>query len=468
MYKLILSIFLISSLGFCQNSNKEITIVHNLYASGFDSNEYLYSTDTIKIKNNSKSYSLLNAISNFKSKNDIFLNSGIDTLKIKNNPLELIHSYKKSKLSWNNKQLEFIKPKLQDIENYKNYYSEYLNIGCCITMHHRYRDEFKIRVYKGDILETEIISRKSRAGIKAPWTNSLTRTKNYNLDIENILLDIIDFPEKAYKPLKKKRLRKYLVNKIIDLNLKKLYELSAYSYHKEIKELETEFEVKKITEVYGRGRYVWDEPKVIKITLQNDHFLPNVYFQFLASANNTSLYSRDSIKLGYKKILNRIQSITFITDYLKNDNSSTLDIYYFNNKGINEYNINGVNKNPAEWKRHDDFIQSLKWYETSNIKPSFNVEKAIKTSESVHCGCNYRFDRDFIEKAIFFEITSSQNASSIWFLLPDDTLLLYHIQSYQINQTKVLNQKLNSITKEANLPWACFLFDKSGEIIPKK
>tara|TARA_R110002124_G_C8816661_1_gene503584 strand:+ start:21 stop:830 length:810 start_codon:yes stop_codon:yes gene_type:complete len=262
--------------------------------------------------------------------------------------------------------------------------------------------------------------------------------------------------------------KKYLTNKIIDNNIRKLYELSAYTYYTEIKELETVFDIKKLTEVYGRGRHIWNEPKTIKITLQNKYFLPNVFVQFLASEYSNTLYSRDSIKSDYKKILDRVQSFKFITDYLQNDKEATLDIYYFNNAGINEYNINNVNKNPTEWKKHEDYVQIMKLYDASDIKPSFDIENSIKTSERNNCGCNYRFDRAFIEKGIFFEITSSQNASSIWFLLPDNTLLLYHVQSYHLDGTKVLDIELSEYGENINLPWACLLFDSNGKLIVKK
>ena len=163
-----------------------------------------------------------------------------------------------------------------------------------------------------------------------------------------------------------------------------------------------------------------------------------------------------------------MQSLSFIIDYLKSDPNAHLDIYYFNNSGINQYNIDGVNKNPAEWKKQDDYIESLKWYEKNNIKPSFDIEEAIKTSERNYCGCNYRFKNDFIKRAIFFEITSARNASSIWFLLPDDTVLLYHVESYHLEDAKVLDINLDKFGNKTQLPFACLLFDKNGKLIEKK
>jgi len=95
--------------------------------------------------------------------------------------------------------------------------------------------------------------------------------------------------------------------------------------------------------------------------------------------------------------------VRFISDYLKANPNTKLDLYYFNNKGINDYNIESVNKNPASWARHDKWVENLKWYEKNNIKPTFDIEQSIKTSQQNDCGCNYRFDKSYIEKAIFLK-----------------------------------------------------------------
>ncbi len=464
MNRLIILILLIYQFGFSQNIKKEVYLVHNLYASGFDNDEYLYSTDSIKIENNRKTFDLLTAISNVQSVDDVFKNSKIDTLKILNTPLELIKHYKNSKVDWNQEQQEFIKPKLRDLNIYKKYYLDYLNNGCCITMHQRYRNEYQIRVFKNNILENEITSRRSVAGFKIPWTNSLTGIKNYNIDIDNRLLNLIKSPRKSPKSLKGNKLLKYLTNKIIGYNITKLYELSAYTYYKEIKELETEFEIKYFGEVYGRGRYIWDEPQTFKIKLHNDKMPANVNLVFMASKQGKSIYSRDSIILNYYKALERVQNIPFITDYLKNHTQSTLDIYFFNNKTINEYNIDGVNKNPEDWEKQDKYVKSLDWYRTADIEPGFDIPKAIKTSQKNNCGCNYRFDRKFIKQAIFFEIRNKDKDYSVWFLLPDDTVLLYSMQGQ-----KILDYNYKVFGNEhAGVQWPCKRFKLNGEIIEQK
>ncbi|MFK7748378.1 MAG: hypothetical protein AB8B65_08315 [Kordia sp.] len=213
MNRFIVFFLFVCQFGFSQHIEKEVYVIYNLYASGFDGEEYLYETDSIKIKNNRKTTNLLSAISNVQSVDDIFKNSKIDTLKILNAPLDFIKKYKNSKIDWNQQQQEFIKPQLRDIRLYKKYYLDYLNSGCCVTMHQSYRDEYQIRVFENNTLVDEITSRKSIGGFKIPWKSSFTETKSYNFDIENILFDIIHSRKKSPKLLKRKKLQKYLTTK---------------------------------------------------------------------------------------------------------------------------------------------------------------------------------------------------------------------------------------------------------------
>ena len=416
-----------------------------------------------KIISQSKVKQLLSEIYNPNNELDLLTKFGIDTAWIKNNPQELLKLYSnRYKLSWNQQQKEYIFEKLTDLNSYKLILMRNLSNGGSYSMHHAYNQEYVIQFYYNGLISTQIKSRKYAWGYQMPWV-TLQNDTIYNPNIEILLKPYTD-NNKIAKPLKGKKLLKYLTNELINDKAYSLYGLSAYSYLQEIEELKTDFTIISHEEVYGRGRYIWNEPKTMKITLKNDIMLPNVYLQFLASAVGTTIYSRDSIKRDYKEIVNRIQSISFIVDFLKQNSGTKLDIYYFNNNTINEYNIDGVNKNPTEWKKQDDYIESFKWYERHNIKPSFDIDKAIKTSEKNHCGCNYRFDYDFIKKAIFFELSNNETKeNSVWFLLPDNRVLLYIMEG-----NKVLNYDYELFGESKGLQYPCVLFTLNGEIIEKK
>lgn len=468
----------------------KIKVVQNTYEySAFIDTVELYNSDTIVLTNKRKISMLFAELEKYDKEELLLEKFEIDTAFIQNNPDDVLSLYNgKTKIDWNEEQKEYILRKLNDVnvcrEELNNYISNYTpqktthrfsisrvlkfrRVGICGMGMPTYRSEYIISVYNKNEITNIFTSRRRTTGYYFPYGDQSNRLV-YNYKVDKQLNKLFNRKIKIDEPLKGNDLLKYIVNQIVDNNMRELYKLSGYSYEKEISELSTDFKIISSEEVYGRGRYIWDEPKTIKITLKNKYMLPNVYLQFLDSKYGESLYSRDSIKKDYKEIVSRVQAIPFITDYLQQDSSAKLDIYYFNNSGINKYNIDGVNKNPSEWKKQDDYIESLKWYEKNNIKPSFDLDKAIKTSERNNCGCNYRFDSDFVKKSIFIEITSNRNASSIWFLLPDNTMLLYHIESYHLADAKVLDMKLDKLGNSIQLPFACLRFDKNGNLIKKK
>ena len=453
-----------------QSFTDKIRIVQNTYQNqAFSDQEKLYDSDTIILTSKRKISKLISELSEVNSESQLLSEFGLDTNYIINNTVDLLKlydGYYKNELDWNEKQIDFIFEKLTDLDIYRTQLNQYLSKGCCYTMHHSYRYEYILILEEENEITNIFNSRKSIWGYHFPYIDQ-TNLAVFNYEIDKQLNKVFQRKLTIKEPLKGNALLKYLVNQIVDNNTQGLYKLSPYTYEKEMSELSTDFQIVSSEEVYGRGRYIWDEPKTMKITLKNEIMLPNVFLQYLCSKKGESLYPRDSIKMEYKDIVSRIQTISFITEYLQQDSTARLDIFYFNNNGINEYNIDGVNKNPVEWQKQDEYIESLKWYENSDIEPSFDIDKAIKTSERNYCGCNYRFKREFLEKAIFFELTSNRNASSIWFLLPDDTVLLYHVESYHLEDARVIDNKLIKYG-ELNLPWACLLFDKKGNIINKE
>ncbi|WP_462250209.1 hypothetical protein [Ferruginibacter sp.] len=452
-----------------------VAITYNTYVNKFDGSDNIYRTDNYSIILDGNRY-LLNGDRIAKSKilnllaeltkpsnaDNSLAKYELDTNWIKNNPADLLTLYSdRERIDWNEQQKEFIFKKLTDLSINKEELNDFLSIGGNYTMHSSYKNEFIIKFYSKGVISNEVKSRKYVWGYKMPWTNQLGDTL-YNFNIETKLKDILSTKEKLKAPLKGDKLQKYLVNKIIDNYMQSLYKLSAYSYQKEIDELNSDFKVVSFEELYGRGRYIWNEPKTMKIVLKNKLMYDNVNLVFLASKSGNTIYTRDSIKKDYAEYISRVQSIKFISDYLKANSNSRLDIYYFNNKGINDYNIESVNKNPTSWARHDKWVESLKFYEKNNIKPSFDINQSIKTSQQNDCGCNFRFDKSYIEKAIFCEIRNAENNSSVWFLLPDNRVLLYLMDG-----NKVLNFNYKGFGDKEYMQYPCVLFDLNGQKIPK-
>jgi hypothetical protein len=453
-----------------------IIVTRNSYINNFTDKDSIYRTEKISVLKNGNEYilsgdriaktkilHLLSAIKDPSNTDNSLAKYHVNANQIKNNPSKLLLFYSdKERIAWNEQQKDFIFKELTNLNNYIACLNEYLSLGCCYTMHNGSKSEYIVRFFTSGKITNEIKSRKFVWGYKMPWINEKGNTL-YNYNIENTLNNILKIKEETSEPLKGDKLLQYVVNKIIDNNMRTLYKLSPYSYKREIDELNTDFKIISFTEVYGQGRYIGYEPKTMKIVLQNNQMLNNVYMVFMASKQGNTIYSRDSIKRDYKDYIHRIQSINFISNYLKANPSSRLDIYYFNNKGINDYNIEGVNKNPTSWAMHDKWIDILKWDSAHNIKLNFDIKESIKTSERNNCGCNYKFDRSYIEKAIFFEINDANN-SSIWFLLPDNKVLFYIM-----DDETALNFKRSDFNDSKNYGsfYPCALFDMDGNRLVK-
>lgn len=477
MNKLILicSLTIESIIATAQTLPDSIVISQNMFVNNFQGGDASYKSKKFSInKKNDKLYlnnkkvptskilDFLHELKNQENYSYSLSNFGLDTVWIKQNPEELLKLYSdKSRVVWNKEQKEFIYQKLTNLDEFVKAHKQQLSSGCCYTMHHSYKEQYDIQVFNDGISNIKMKSRKFVWGYWMPWTNAKGDTL-YSSNLEIKLRGLIK--QKGGKTiLEGDPLLKRLVNSIVDFYMPSLYELSAFTFLNEIEELQDDFEIISFEEVYGRGRYIWNEPRAFKIVLKNDKMFSNVYLNFIASKKGKTIYSRDSLKTEYQEILSRVQSIEFLKDFLTKNEQSQLDIYYFNNQGINEYNIDSYNKNPEEWARHDAFGKSLDWYKTSNIKPTFDLDEAIATSQKLHCGCNFRFDRRIVEQSIFFEIHDEEGNSSIWFLMPDDTVLLYLMQG-----TKVLNYCYSEFGNLTGLQYPCVLFSNDGRILGKK
>jgi len=448
-----LTIFITFSVN-SQNLIDSIVVTKNEFKSKIYNTDTLYSSQKKTITNKKEILKFVTEFQNYNNSKDLLSKFDIDTNYIKNNTEKLLELYSnEEKIAWNTQQKEVIFKELKKIENFQKELDEYLSIGCCYTMHSNYKKEFIIEFFQSDILINKSSSRRHAWAYSLPWKDE-KGNHNYNYQIEKLVNQL--FKEKSeYKEiLKGNLLLKLIVNEIIKNNLQKLYKLSAYSYLNEIEELKSKFHIISFEELFGRGRYVWDEDKIIKVTLHNEKMLPNINLEFLTSVENNILYSRDSILNDYTKIVERIQSIKFIKEYLIQNKNSKLNIFYFNNRSMTDYSIDNINKKPSDWENYD---RTLKYYSNSD---SENNKKALNISEIVNCGCNYRFEKTFIEKGIYFDFYDKDNNSTTWVLLPDNKLLLYIMDS-----KKIIN--LNIVKEEFGINNPCLLFDFDGNQINK-
>lgn len=460
-----------------QTMPDSVIVIKNMYAnmgwtdgvdrdSLYSANKYVFkrSTTSYESDKNTVDYSLVKDLISEINDTDNLRNTldryGLDTAWIKANAAKALKTLPYAKrFAWNRQQTELINKELVKIKYYEDGFAEYLANGCCYTMHSNYRYEYIMRLYHNGQLISEITSRKQNWGYRYPWTNDQGK-KLYSFKIENILDSLVNSRRKVISPMLGHDLFKKLADRILQINSEALRRLAPYTYERELDELKSAFTISSFSEMSGYGGYHGD-PK-IQVILHNTEMIPNVSIEFLASKQGKTIYPRDSVIKGYKYVVDRVQSVKFIVDYLKANPQQSLHILYFDNKPINKYNIDHINKNPEEWKKYKADVEGYKWYERNNIKPSFDIEEALKTSERLYCGCNYRFSNEVMEGSIVFIIDDKEKEHSRWVLLPDNTVLLFYMSG-----EKVLNYSYNDFGKYPGLQEPCIRFDGNGKIAPK-
>ncbi|MDP4206247.1 MAG: hypothetical protein Q8859_09645, partial [Bacteroidota bacterium] len=202
-----------------------------------------------------------------------------------------------------------------------------------------------------------------------------------------------------------------------------------------------------------------------KIDLHNSLMFDNVSIALFLERTGNTIYSRDSIINKAEFIIKKVQGIQFIHEYLKENPQRKLVLMFNNGASINNKIIERFNGTPESWERHDNYIKSFEWDKAHNIKLSFDIPKAIKTSERNECGCNFRLDNEYLRKGIYFQIFSEDGDRSDWILLPNDNKpILWFFQGQKVY--RYTYKDLN--TSGISVQHVCKYFDEKGNVINKK
>ena len=470
---------------FSQNLPDKIVVIQNTYTCSFENNpeiDSLMYSYKITITNLDSIKLLVNELNKYKisDKKDILNAFDIDTLYIKKNYKKFLSFLGKDNREvlnemgkLNKQQKEFIFSKLSNIENYKQYIEKILSLGNnCFRLPPVPRKEYIVIFYNQEKEFDVFTSQRYNDNRYIPYI-SQNGYLIYNDEVDYILDNVFgeNYMKNKYEPLRK-NLLKYIINDIFEYEYSDIADLETKSYLREINELKTDFKIVDYGIIsYSGGSYIINEGKnPLIVKLKNSLMLPNVYIEFIASKIKNTFYSRDFLKKDYENILNKVQSIKFIVDFLKENPNTVLKILYFDNKCINFYHIKRINGEPQEWQQHDKRVEMLKKNDVNKKDTivdeyAITTERAIKTSESLYCGCNFRFDKDFLEQSIIFELSDKEKKYySLWCLLPDNRVLLYFMQG-----EKVLNYNYNHWgNKYPGVQEPCVIFDLNGEILNKK
>lgn len=216
--------------------------------------------------------------------------------------------------------------------------------------------------------------------------------------------------------------------------------LAAAAIMAELLPLKPVFEISGAREHGYFGRYISSKEQLYKVSLRNGYMHPQLSLQYMVSRTGTELYPRDSLLREWKSTVGRVQDIPFLREFLDGNSARRLDLYYFNNSGMNPYLKDGFNKNPEEWARYD-----------KDPDPRFR---------QLYCGCDLRLPDAWLDEALFFELFDEENNASIWIVLPDDTPVLYHFSGPQVYRYSSADMGTNG----GGVQYACKKFNPDGSI----
>ncbi len=370
---------------------------------------------------------------------------GIDTNYIKDNSEKYFKRAFKKKLTI--EEIEYSNNELKNISHYEYALKKEILSFNCGSMY-PVESNIKIKLlYNDSIVILNSNNRSPSHFFIIPWTFEFTKKKSFNMNISKSLFEIFGDNVLLDKNIRNKDhlieilLKSHVVDKI-NYGLRKI---SYKQFSKEIDELKKGFQILSIEEKGGASRYYDFGHQKFNIELKNSLMHDNVYLQCFLYNFNGKLYTRDSILKEYKDIVDRVQSIEFISDYLSNNPNSRLDIYYFNNDGVNKDIIESFNGTPIGWEEYDK-----------------DISEGKEGYLNLRCGCNFRLDNEYLKGSIVFDLEDKDKLHSTWILLPDNTPVLYILDSDSIFN---YSRKDLGFDQEHSFIKPCKKFDKKGNII---
>ncbi|HVS90478.1 MAG TPA: hypothetical protein VHE59_00500 [Mucilaginibacter sp.] len=370
-----------------------------------------------------------------------------------------LFSYVRNKYKhWTESQIAFAKAQLTNPDNYQKALNRLILKEGYAVLAIDGGSSFDVTLYYQGYKAVFVKASENPLGM--PW--HIDSANSFNPAIPELLARLI--PNRKWSNQSRfnasKSLMKELARQIYDDNCEtKMRELSALSFTKEIGELKRKFNVASVVEYAYYSRYISPKGQTFLITLKNDSLPQGAQILYFLSRVNNTLYSRDFLFKDFDRIKSQVERVRFIIDFLKANTSRKLNIGYFDNKAVSESNIEGFNTDPKKWEEHDKMAKifaSIHTSETDSARQENN-----KVSLQVDCGCNFRFNNNYLKKAIFLELIDEDRNSSVWILMPDGTPILWFFDGERVY--KYPYQVFG--TDGRSIQYACKKFNLDGTIV---
>lgn len=203
------------------------------------------------------------------------------------------------------------------------------------------------------------------------------------------------------------------------------------------------------------------DPQTFRFTLQHPSLHPGIQLLFYSIRLGHSLYPLDSLRQAFPLLRDRIEHVKFLMDYLDGNPNRKINLFFFNHLAISRSHITGFNQDSTHWKLHDAWVKDMAVYQTSKVKPDFDIAESIETSKQVECGCNFRFNNDWLQHSILFEVRDEYGNSSTWLLLPDNTSVLWYFQGESVYKYSYKDLGTNG----RSVQYPCRKLDAEGNLL---
>lgn len=361
---------------------------------------------------------------------------GYDNNWLQSHGDEIFNYVKGVRKHWIDTQVHYIKQQLMDTANYLTAVREYF-----INPYYDFGIDgglvFNAKLYSNGIVKDSAAASQNAFGM--PWKTS--SGFSFNPAIPQIFFDIL--PKKRLSTTRRfnfRKYRKHLIPAFAKYEVvnsykytKKLEDLAVLEFRKEIEGLNSKFQVITATEYHSCDSYLPYSRLFIKIVLRSKSALPNTELDFFLEEKGNKLYTQDSVLKKGDSIFNAIQNITYVREGLLHDTSASLHVYFMNGSSMNDKAAESFNGNPNKWKSADDWRDFIHRATSKGEKFVFDTTESMQQSDEYNCGCNFRLNRSFLNKGIYFTIDSEVGRfHSVWLLLPDKTLVLWHFDGTYI------------------------------------
>jgi len=384
---------------------------------------------------------------------------GVDSAWIAGHSDKVFSAVRRQYDDWTPRQTAFAKKELGDYSNYDPAARRAILQEGSYYIAKDFALSFNLQCYYQGDTARSVNASENYLGL--PW--QVGNRLSYNPGIARAIITLLPEDLSGNLPrLKGARLLQLLARQVYEDKISpELPNLAVLEYTGYTNELKRDFTVLGVAEASLDWLEFKHDPQTFRFTLEHPSLHPGIQLLFYAIRLGHSLYPPDSLREVFPLLRDRIEHVKFLMDYLDGNPNRKINLFFFNHLAISRRHIADFNQDSTHWKLHDAWVKDMAMYQTSKVKPDFDIAESIETSKRVECGCNFRFDNGWLQRSILFEVRDEYGNSSTWLLLPDNTPVLWYFQGE--NVYKLTHKDLGTNGRSVQYP--CRKLDAEGNLM---